>query len=133
MMQPGEQQFVDMMALRGWEFQMRADRKTGNAWTFTNTTAAYPGQLPKLESISVDTAMHFRKSGRSILVNLARERMIDYNGYPTQEMSAPTATCMSLNSFYAEIDDRCGTLATPKPPTPADPKRIWEAVRLAVG
>lgn len=133
MMRPGEQQFVDMMALRGWEHQPRPERNTHETWEFRSNKSAYAGQALPLESISVDTAMHFRKNGRAVIVALGRERVVDYNGWPSVSATGMTANCMSLNAFYENIDALCGPLEAPKLPVGRDPKYVWATIRATVG
>lgn len=136
-MKPGEQQFVDMMALRGWTYQKRPLEEKGcrsnDTWEFKVSKPAYIGQPPVIESVSIDSALHFRKMDRSVIVNLTRETVIDYHGYPYASNADMSAVRMSLNSFYEHIDALCGPLETPKPATPRDPVKVWAALRAAVG
>jgi len=132
-MKPGEIQFIDMMRLRGWEYQARPEKKTYETWEFTNTHRAYDGQPARLESVNVDTALFFRKNDGTLIINLERERVVHYNGWPSTAAKGMSAPCMSLNAFYADIDNICGDLTAPKPITPRDPKIVWQALRATIG
>lgn len=126
-----EHEFIIMMTRRGWEHQSRSEKKTNEVWVFQNTVKAYEGQTPQKEALSCDSCLHFRKSGHSIIVNLARERVVNYDGYPSLGAVAIEAECMNLNAFYGRIDEICGTMGEPKKPVVVDAAKVWETLKMA--